>query len=77
MTCSPEARGIEALAEVSELAVAARAPPSKGDLALRAMNAVKGLRANISETNKAMEERSKLVGAVKRLRPLVAGFFPG
>ena len=32
---------------------------------------------SLSETNKAMAESSKLVGAVKTLLPLIAGFFLG
>jgi hypothetical protein len=45
--------------------------------ARRAINALKGLSAGISETNKAVEESSKLVGAIKRLLPLIAAFFVG
>ena len=41
------------------------------------MNTLKGLSAGLSETNKAMAETSKLVGAVKTLLPLIAGFFLG
>jgi hypothetical protein len=67
----------EALGELQELATAAKDPRANGGPARRAMNALKGLSASISETNKAMEETSKLVRAVKRLLPLVAGFFLG
>ena len=67
----------EALGEIQELATAAKAPRANGAPARRAMNALKGLSAGISETNKAVEESSKLVGAVKRLLPLIAGFFLG
>jgi hypothetical protein len=37
----------------------------------------KGGHVSLSETNKAMAETSKLVGAVKTLLPLIAGFFLG
>lgn len=67
----------EALGELQELATAAKDPRANGSPARRAMNALKGLSAGISETNKAVEESSKLVGAVKRLLPLIAGFFLG
>ncbi|MFM6129190.1 MAG: pentapeptide repeat-containing protein [Sphaerospermopsis kisseleviana] len=73
----PEATRAEALAEVNELAVAARDPQAKGGLARRAMNALKGLTTGLSETNQALAESSKLVGAVKRLWPLLVAFFPG
>ncbi|MFN9643521.1 MAG: hypothetical protein ACK6BG_00005, partial [Cyanobacteriota bacterium] len=65
----------EALGELQELATAAKDPRANGGPARRAMNALKGLSAGLSETNKAVEESSKLVGAVKRLLPLIAGFF--
>jgi|GEM_PF-6424005 hypothetical protein len=67
----------EALGEIQELATAAKDPLANGGPARRAMNALKGLSAGLSETNKAVEESSKLVGAVKRLLPLIAGFFLG
>ena len=67
----------EALGEIQELATAAKAPRANGAPARRAMNALKGLSAGISETNKAVEESSKLVGAVKTLLPLIVGFFMG
>ena len=67
----------EALGEIQELATAAKDPRANGAPARRAMNALKGLSAGISETNKAVEESSKLVGAVKSLLPLIAGFFLG
>jgi uncharacterized protein YjbI with pentapeptide repeats len=67
----------EALGEIQELATAAKDPRTNGGPARRAMNALKGLSAGLSETNKAVEESSKLVGAVKRLLPLIAGFFLG
>ena len=73
----PESSRAEALAEIKELATAAQDPKKNGGPARRAINTLKGLSAGISETNKAVEESSKLVGAVKRLLPLIAGFFLG
>jgi uncharacterized protein YjbI with pentapeptide repeats len=67
----------EALAEVTELASAAQDPQKNVGPARRAINALKGLSVGLTETNKAMEESSKLVSAIKRLLPLIAGFFLG
>ena len=73
----PESSRAEALAEIKELATAAQDPKKNGGPARRAINTLKGLSAGLSETNKAMAETSKLVGAVKTLLPLIAGFFLG
>jgi len=73
----PETSRFEALAEIKELATAAQDPKKNGGPARRAINALKGLSAGLSETNKAVAETSKLVGAVKTLLPLIAGFFLG
>jgi uncharacterized protein YjbI with pentapeptide repeats len=67
----------EALVEVTELAKAAQDPKGNVGPSRRAMNALKGLSAGLTETNKAVEESSKLVGAIKRLLPLIAAFFVG
>jgi uncharacterized protein YjbI with pentapeptide repeats len=73
----PETTRAEALAEIKELATAAQVPKQNVAPARRAINALKGLSAGLSETNKAVAETSKLVGAVKTLLPLIAGFFLG
>ncbi len=73
----PDDTRAEALTEVTELAKAARDPHRNAGPARRAINALKGLSAGISETNKAVAESSKLVGAIKRLLPLIAAFFVG
>jgi uncharacterized protein YjbI with pentapeptide repeats len=73
----PESSRAEALAEINELAAAAQDPKKNGGPARRAINALKGLSAGLSETNKAVAESTKLVGAVKTLLPLIAGFFLG
>ncbi len=73
----PDDTRAEALTEVTELANAAQDPQMNVGPARRAINALKGLSASISETNKAVEESSKLVGAIKRLLPLIAAFFVG
>jgi uncharacterized protein YjbI with pentapeptide repeats len=73
----PETTRVEAFGKIQELANAAKDPRANGGRARHAMNVLKGLSAGISETNKTMEETSKLVGAVKRLLPLIAGFFLG
>ena len=73
----PDDTRAEALTEVTELANAAQNPQKNVGPARRAINALKGLSAGISETNKAVEESSKLVGAIKRLLPLIAPFFVG
>jgi hypothetical protein len=73
----PESTRAEALSEVKELAAAAQDPQKNGGLARRAINALKGLTAGLSETNKAVAESSKLVGAVKTVLPLIAAFFVG
>lgn len=67
----------EALIEVTELAKAAQDPKGNVGPSRRAMNALRGLSAGLTETNKAVEESSKLVGAIKRLLPLIAAFFVG
>lgn len=73
----PENTRAEALTEVTELANAAQDPQKNVGPARRAINALKGLSAGLSETNKAVAETSKLVGAVKTVLPLIAGFFVG
>jgi hypothetical protein len=73
----PESTRAEALTEVTELAKAAQDIEKNSGPARRAINALRGLSAGISETNKAVEESSKLVGAIKRLLPLIAAFFVG
>jgi uncharacterized protein YjbI with pentapeptide repeats len=73
----PETSRAEALAEIKALATAAQVPKQNVAPARRAINALKGLSAGLSETNKAVAETSKLVGAVKTLLPLIAGFFLG
>jgi uncharacterized protein YjbI with pentapeptide repeats len=73
----PESTRAEALGEVNELAAAAQDPQKNGGLARRAINALRGLTAGLSETNKAVAESSKLVGAVKTVLPLIAAFFVG
>jgi uncharacterized protein YjbI with pentapeptide repeats len=67
----------EALTEVTELAKAAQDPQKNVGPARRAINTLKSLNAGLTETNKAVEESSKLVGAIKRLLPLIAAFFVG
>jgi hypothetical protein len=71
----PDDTRAEALGEVNELAAAAQDPQKNGGLARRAINALRGLTAGLSETNKAVAESSKLVRAVKTVLPLIAGFF--
>jgi hypothetical protein len=73
----PDNTRAEALTEVTELANAAQDPQKNVGPARRAINALKGLSAGLSETNKAVAETSKLVGAVKTVLPLIAGFFVG
>jgi len=73
----PESTRAEALTEVTELAKAAQDPQKNVGPARRAINTLKGLSAGLTETNKAVEESSKLVGAIKRLLPLIATFFLG
>ena len=73
----PETSRAEALEEIKELATAAQDPNNNVGPARRAINALKGLSAGLSETNKAVAETSKLVGAVKTVLPLIAGFFVG
>jgi hypothetical protein len=73
----PDNTRAEALTEVTELATAAQDPNKNAGPARRAINALKGLSAGLSETNKAVAETSKLVGAVKTVLPLIAGFFVG
>jgi hypothetical protein len=73
----PDNTRAEALSEVTELANAAQDPQKNVGPARRAINALKGLSAGLSETNKAVAETSKLVGAVKTVLPLIAGFFVG
>jgi uncharacterized protein YjbI with pentapeptide repeats len=73
----PELTRAEALVEIKELATAAQAPERHRGPARRAINALKGLSAGLSETNKAVAESSKLVGAVQSVLPLIAGFFLG
>ncbi|MFZ0406932.1 MAG: pentapeptide repeat-containing protein [Cyanobium sp.] len=73
----PETSRAEALAEIKELATAAQDPKKNVGLASGAINALKGLSAGLSETNKAVAESSKLVGAVKSLLPLIGAFFVG
>ncbi len=70
-----ESSRAEALAEVKDLATAAQDPKKNVGPAHRAIDALKGLIAGLSETSKAVAETSKLVGAVKTLLPLIAGFF--
>jgi hypothetical protein len=41
------------------------------------MNAINGISAGLTETNKAVEESSMLAGAIKCLLPLIAAFFVG
>jgi uncharacterized protein YjbI with pentapeptide repeats len=67
----------KALAEVTELAKAAQEPQKNVGPAHSAIDALKGLSAGLTETNKAMEESSKLLAAVRRLLPLISGFFLG
>jgi uncharacterized protein YjbI with pentapeptide repeats len=73
----PEETRAEALTEVTELANAAQDPEKNVGPARRAIKALKRLSAGISETNKAVEESSQLMGAIKRLLPLIAAFFVG
>jgi uncharacterized protein YjbI with pentapeptide repeats len=73
----PDETRAEALTEVTELAKAAKDPKGNVGPARRAVNALKGLSAGLTETNKAVEESSKLVGAIRRLLPLIAAFFVG
>jgi uncharacterized protein YjbI with pentapeptide repeats len=73
----PDNTRAEALTEVTELANAAQDPNKNVGPARRAINALKGLSAGLSETNKAVAETTKLVGAVKTVLPLIAGFFVG
>jgi hypothetical protein len=73
----PETSRAEALGKIKELATAAQDPKKNGGLALRAISTLQGLTAGLSETNKAVAETSKLVGAVKTLLPLITGFFLG
>lgn len=73
----PEDTCAEALTEVTELAKAAQDIEKNTGPARRAINVLRGLSAGISETNKAVEESSKFVGAIKRLLPLIAAFFVG
>jgi uncharacterized protein YjbI with pentapeptide repeats len=73
----PDNTRAEALTEVTELATAAQDPNKNAGPARRAINALKGLSAGLSETNKAVAETSTLVGAVKTVLPLIAGFFVG
>ena len=67
----------DAFKELQELATAAKDPRANGGPARGAMNALRGLTTTLSDTNKAVAETSKLVDAVKRLLPLIAGFFLG
>ena len=69
----PATSRAEALAQIKELASAAQDPNKSVGPAHRAIKAIQSL----SETNKAVAETSKLVGAVKTVLPLIAGFFLG
>lgn len=71
----PENTRVEVLTEVTELASAAQDPQKNVGPARRAINSLRGLSVGLTETNKIVEESSKLVGAIKRLLPLIAAFF--
>jgi uncharacterized protein YjbI with pentapeptide repeats len=73
----PATSRAEALAQIKELASAAQDPNKSVGPAHRAIKAIQSLSAGLSETNKAVAETSKLVGAVKTVLPLIAGFFLG
>jgi uncharacterized protein YjbI with pentapeptide repeats len=73
----PESTRADALSEIQTIATAAQDPKQNASPARRAMNALKGISASVSEANKALEESSKFVATVKKVLPFIAAFFMG
>lgn len=73
----PVSSRADALSEIHTIATAAQEPQQNASVARRAIHALKGISASITEANKALEESSKFVATVKKLLPLITAFFLG